>query len=191
MHNRNGSENGATGDRTGPDHGLVRMVNSGTEATMSAIRLARVLPVATKLLNLKVVTTVTLTPAGESRFWRTHVRPAKFAGFPADFAKHTLTCTYNDLASVAPRLSNTRKRLPVLSSSRWQQYELRSTAARVPARSARAVHEFGALLIIDEVMTGFRVALLAHRIITVWNRISPASVKSSRWNACRRIRWSS
>ncbi len=170
---------------------MVRMVNSGTEATMSAIRLAVVLPVATKLLNLKVVTTVTLLPAGESRFWRTHVRPAKFAGVPADFAKHTLTCTYNDLASYAPRLSNTRKRLPVLSSSRCRQYELRSTAARVPARSARAGDEFGALLIIDEVMTGFRVAWLAHRIITVWNRISPASVKSRRWNACRRIRWSS
>ncbi len=44
-----------------PTMDMVRMVNSGTEATMSAIRLAVVLPVATKSLNLKVVTTVTLT----------------------------------------------------------------------------------------------------------------------------------
>lgn len=44
-----------------PTMDMVRMVNSGTEATMSAIRLARGLPIATKLLNLKVVTTVTLT----------------------------------------------------------------------------------------------------------------------------------
>lgn len=44
-----------------PTMDMVRMVNSGTEATMSAIRLARGFTVATKLLNLKVVTTVTLT----------------------------------------------------------------------------------------------------------------------------------
>lgn len=44
-----------------PTMDMVRMVNSGTEATMSAIRLARGFAVATKLLNLKVVTTVTLT----------------------------------------------------------------------------------------------------------------------------------
>lgn len=44
-----------------PTMDMVRMVNSGTEATMSAIRPPVVLPVATKLLNLKVVTTVTLT----------------------------------------------------------------------------------------------------------------------------------
>ncbi len=36
---------------------MVRMVNSGTEATMSAIAWPVVLPVATKSLNLKVVTT--------------------------------------------------------------------------------------------------------------------------------------
>ena len=48
--------------RTVPFMEMVRMVNSGTEATMSAIRLVAATRAETKLLSLKAATTGTLTP---------------------------------------------------------------------------------------------------------------------------------
>lgn len=104
-----------------PTMDMVRMVNSGTEATMSAIRLARGFTGRDKIIKFEGCyhghADCLLVKAGSGAL--TLGQPNS-PGVPADFAKHTLTCTYNDLASYAPRLSNTRKRLPVLSLSRWQ-----------------------------------------------------------------------
>ncbi len=74
---------------------------------------------------------------------------------PWHFAKHTLTCTYNDLASSKRRENAFRI---ILARTRSGQYELRPAAAGISAVSAALCDEFGALLIIDEVMTGFRVS---------------------------------
>lgn len=61
-------------------------------------------------------------------------------GVPADFAKHTLTCTYNDLASVRAAFEQYPQEIAcIIVEPVARQYELRSTAARVPARSACAV----------------------------------------------------
>ncbi len=94
-------------------------------------------------------------------------------GVPADFAKHTLTCTYNDLASVRAAFEQSSAGdPPASSSSRWPE-----TMNCIPPQpeflpGLRALcDEFGALLIIDEVMTGFRVALAALRLTTAWSRI--------------------
>lgn len=96
-------------------------MNSGTEATMSAIRLARGFTGRDKIIKFEGCyhghADCLLVKAGSGAL--TLGQPNS-PGVPADFAKYTLTCTYNDLALYAPHLSNTRKRLPVLSSSRWQ-----------------------------------------------------------------------
>ncbi len=104
-----------------PTMDMVRMVNSGTEATMSAIRLAR-LNGRDKIIKFEGCyhghADCLLVKAGSGAL--TLGQPNS-PGVPADFAKHTLTCTYNDLGFCnVLRLSNTRKRLPVLSLSRWQ-----------------------------------------------------------------------
>ncbi|STE88401.1 glutamate-1-semialdehyde 2,1-aminomutase [Escherichia coli] len=106
-----------------PTMDMVRMVNSGTEATMSRHSAwPVVLPVATKSLNLKVCyhghADCLLVKAGSGAL--TLGQPNS-PGVPADFAKHTLTCTYNDLASVRAAFEPIPARdCPVLSLSRWQ-----------------------------------------------------------------------
>ncbi|ATA22923.1 glutamate-1-semialdehyde-2,1-aminomutase [Brenneria goodwinii] len=144
-----------------PTMDMVRMVNSGTEATMSAIRLARGFTGRDKIIKFEGCyhghADCLLVKAGSGAL--TLGQPNS-PGVPADFARHTLTCTYNDLASVR---------------SAFEQYpeEIATVIVEPVAGNMNCVpplpeflpglralcDEFGALLIIDEVMTGFRVAL--------------------------------
>ena len=102
-----------------PTMDMVRMVNSGTEATMSAIRLARGYTNRDKIIKFEGCyhghADCLLVKAGSGAL--TLGQPNS-PGVPADFAKHTLTCTYNDLIRCAPPSSSTRPRSPVSSSSR-------------------------------------------------------------------------
>ncbi|MEH2922616.1 glutamate-1-semialdehyde 2,1-aminomutase [Samsonia erythrinae] len=144
-----------------PSMDMVRMVNSGTEATMSAIRLARGYTGRDKIIKFEGCyhghADCLLVKAGSGAL--TLGQPNS-PGVPADFARHTLTCVYNDLSSVR---------------AAFKQYpdEIAAIIVEPVAGNMNCVpplpdflpglrslcDEFGALFIIDEVMTGFRVAL--------------------------------
>ena len=127
-----------------PTMDMVRMVNSGTEATMSAIRLARGFTGRDKIIKF------------EGCY---HGQPNS-PGVPADFAKHTLTCTYNDLSSVRAAFEQYPQDIAciIVEPVAGNMNCIPPLPEFLPGLRALC-DEFGALLIIDEVMTGFRVAL--------------------------------
>lgn len=144
-----------------PSMEQVRMVNSGTEATMSAIRLARGYTGRDKIVKFEGCyhghADSLLVKAGSGAL--TLGQPNS-PGVPADFAKHTLTCVFNDLASVRDTFQQYGSEIaciivePVAGNM--------NCIPPIPGflEGLRAIcDEFGALLILDEVMTGFRVSL--------------------------------
>ncbi|KDM90422.1 glutamate-1-semialdehyde 2,1-aminomutase [Photobacterium galatheae] len=143
-----------------PSMEMVRMVSSGTEATMSAIRLARGFTGRDKIIKFEGCyhghADCLLVKAGSGAL--TLGQPSS-PGVPADFAKHTLTCTFNDLDSVRAAFAENPDQIaciivePVAGNM--------NCIPPVPGflQGLRDIcDEFSALLILDEVMTGFRVA---------------------------------
>ncbi|MEI7187972.1 glutamate-1-semialdehyde 2,1-aminomutase [Dickeya dianthicola] len=144
-----------------PGMEMVRMVNSGTEATMSAIRLARGFTGRDKIIKFEGCyhghADCLLVKAGSGAL--TLGQPNS-PGVPADFARHTLTCTYNDLASVRAAFEQYPQDIAaiIVEPVAGNMNCIPPLPAFLPGLRALC-DEFGALLIIDEVMTGFRVAL--------------------------------
>lgn len=139
---------------------MVRMVNSGTEAVMSALRLARGATGRSKLIKFAGCyhghCDAMLVKAGSGAL--TGGAPDS-AGVPAELAGDTLTAEYNDLASV--------RRLLDANPGQVAAIIVEPVAANmgvVPPQPGflqglRALcDETGALLIFDEVITGFRLA---------------------------------
>ena len=137
----------------------VRMCNSGTEATMSAIRLARGFTGRDKLIKFEGCYhghgDALLVKAGSGAL--TFGVPTS-PGVPADYARHTLTATYNDLGSVAELFKANRDAVacvivePIAGN---MNCVLPSNGFLKGLREL--CMQYGALLIFDEVMTGFRV----------------------------------
>jgi len=144
-----------------PSMDMVRMVNSGTEATMSAIRLERGFTHRDKIIKFEGCyhghADCLLVKAGSGAL--TLGQPNS-PGVPADFAKHTLTCTYNDLASVREAFEQYPEDIAciIVEPVAGNMNCIPPQPDFLPGLRALC-DEFGALLIIDEVMTGFRVAL--------------------------------
>jgi glutamate-1-semialdehyde 2,1-aminomutase len=138
----------------------VRMVNSGTEATMSCIRLARGFTDRKMIVKFEGCyhghVDSLLVKAGSGAL--THGNPDS-AGVPPEFAELTITIPFND---------------PEIVAETFQKYGDQIAAVIVEAVPANAglflpksgyyenlrseCDRYGALLIFDEVMTGFRVA---------------------------------
>ncbi len=144
-----------------PSMDMVRMVNSGTEATMSAIRLARGFTHRDKIIKFEGCyhghADCLLVKAGSGAL--TLGQPNS-PGVPADFAKHTLTCTYNDLDSVRAVFEQYPEDVAciIVEPVAGNMNCVPPLPEFLPGLRVLC-DEFGALLIIDEVMTGFRVAL--------------------------------
>lgn len=143
-----------------PNIEQVRMVSSGTEATMSAIRLARGFTGRDKILKFEGCyhghADSLLVKAGSGL--ATQGEPTS-PGVPADFAKHTLTATYNNLESVAALVAEHSDKLACIIVE-----PIAGNMGCVPptteflAGLRHICDRTGIVLIIDEVMTGFRVA---------------------------------
>lgn len=138
----------------------VRMVNSGTEATMSAIRLARGFTGRSKIIKFEGCyhghVDSLLVKAGSGAL--THGHPDS-AGVPAELANLTITLPFNDLAAVKQAFEANPGEIATL------------ILEPVPANAGLYLPEpgflqglrelctqHGAVLIFDEVMTGFRLA---------------------------------
>ncbi|WP_133545069.1 glutamate-1-semialdehyde 2,1-aminomutase [Mesocricetibacter intestinalis] len=144
-----------------PSIEMVRMVSSGTEATMSAIRLARGYTKRDKIIKFEGCyhghADTLLVKAGSGAL--TLGQPDS-PGVPADFAKHTLTCSYNNLDSVARTFEQYPQDIACIIVE-----PVAGNMNCIPPQPGflqglrRLCDQYGALLIIDEVMTGFRVAL--------------------------------
>jgi glutamate-1-semialdehyde 2,1-aminomutase len=144
-----------------PSMEQLRMVNSGTEATMSAIRLARGYTGRDKIIKFEGCyhghADSLLVKAGSGAL--TLGQPSS-PGVPADFAKYTLTARFNDLQSVKALFAANKGEIACIIVE-----PVAGNMNCIPP--IEGFHEGlreicdqeGALLIFDEVMTGFRVAL--------------------------------
>ena len=139
----------------------VRMVNSGTEATMSAIRLARGFTKRNKIIKFAGCyhghADSLLVRAGSGAL--TLGVPSS-AGVPESIVQHTLVAEYNRLATVEALFAQYQNDIAaiIVEPVAGNMNCMPPTAEFLPGLRALCDH-YGSLLIIDEVMTGFRVAL--------------------------------
>ncbi|WP_217519607.1 glutamate-1-semialdehyde 2,1-aminomutase [Vibrio metschnikovii] len=144
-----------------PSMEQLRMVSSGTEATMSAIRLARGYTGRDKILKFEGCyhghADSLLVKAGSGAL--TLGQPSS-PGVPADFAKHTLTARFNDLQSVRELFAAHLGEIAcIIVEPVAGNMNCIPPVAGFHEGLREICDQEGALLIFDEVMTGFRVAL--------------------------------
>ncbi|SDB89621.1 glutamate-1-semialdehyde 2,1-aminomutase [Acinetobacter boissieri] len=144
-----------------PSIEMVRMTNSGTEATMSAIRLARGYTGRDKILKFEGCyhghSDSLLVKAGSGLL--TLGEPTS-KGVPTDFAKHTLTVPYNDIAALDACFEKYGHEIAgVIVEPVAGNMNLVKPIKGFLERIREVCDQYGSVFIIDEVMTGFRVAL--------------------------------
>ena len=139
----------------------LRLVSSGTEATLTAIRLARGFTGRDKIIKFEGCyhghSDSLLVKAGSGLL--TFGNPSS-AGVPADFTKHTLVLEYNNIVQLEEAFAQSGNDIAcvILEPFVGNMNLVRPTEAFVKALR-ELTEKHGAVLIYDEVMTGFRVAL--------------------------------
>jgi glutamate-1-semialdehyde 2,1-aminomutase len=149
-----------------PSIELVRFVNSGTEATMSAVRLARAATGRTKILKFlgcyhgHVDSLLVAAGSGASTFGT-----PDSAGVPKEIAAQTLLAPYNDLDAVRRTMGEHGSDVAAILVE-----PVAGNMGFVPPAEGfldglrEVCDQSGGLLIFDEVMTGFRVAWGGHQV---------------------------
>ena len=139
----------------------IRMVNSGTEATMSAVRLARGYTGRNKIIKFDgcyhghVDSLLIKAGSGVSTFGL-----PDSPGVPDDLAKHTLSSPYNDIDAFVVAFNSVKDDLaaviiePIAGNMGFVPGELKFLKTLRDLTSKN-----NSLLIFDEVMSGFRVSL--------------------------------
>ena len=140
----------------------IRFVSSGTEATMSAIRVARGYAKKDGLIKFEGCyhghSDALLIKAGSGA---TTYGNASSGGVPQDVVKNTFLAIYNDIESVKAIFENNKDKIGVVIIE-----PIAGNMGLVPAdkKFLRELRElcdkFGAVLILDEVMSGFRASRL-------------------------------
>lgn len=138
----------------------VRMVNSGTEATMSAIRLARGYTGRDKVVKFEGCyhghVDHLLVAAGSGAL--THGEPDS-AGVPKDFANHTITVPYNKPEALQAVFDEIGEEIAAVIVEPYPGNAGFIIPEKGYLQFLRDITEkFGSVLIFDEVMTGFRLA---------------------------------
>jgi glutamate-1-semialdehyde 2,1-aminomutase len=144
-----------------PSLELVRMVSSGTEATMSAIRLARGYTGRDKILKFEGCyhghSDSLLVKAGSGAL--TLGVPSS-AGVPASLAEHTLTTGFNDSEQVAQIFAEYGEQIAgVIVEPVAGNMNCVPPAPGFLETLRKQCTRYGSVLIFDEVMTGFRVGI--------------------------------
>lgn len=144
-----------------PSMEQLRLVSSGTEATMSAIRLARGFTGRSKIVKFEGCyhghADALLVKAGSGLL--TFGTPSS-AGVPAEVAAHTLTLEYNNIAAVEQLFAEIGNEIAcvIVEPVAGNMNLIAPAPGFLEALRAQCT-QHGAVLIFDEVMTGFRVAL--------------------------------
>jgi glutamate-1-semialdehyde 2,1-aminomutase len=144
-----------------PGMDMVRLVSSGTEAAMSALRLARGATGRKRIMKFEGCyhghADALLVKAGSGL--ATFGHPTS-AGVPAEVAQHTMVLPYNDIAALEQAFTEYGQELacvmiePIAGNMNF----VRAQVAFM-RRLRELCDAHGTLLVFDEVMTGFRVAL--------------------------------
>ena len=142
-----------------PSMEMVRLVSSGTEATMSAIRLARGYTGRDVLIKFEGCyhghSDSLLVKAGSGLL--TFGNPSS-SGVPADLAQHTMVLAYNDPQQLADAFAKHPDRIAaVIVEPVVGNMNLIAPTAEFLKAMRELCTQYGAVLIFDEVMTGFRV----------------------------------
>ena len=144
-----------------PSMDMVRLVSSGTEAGMSALRLARGYTGRNKIIKFNgcyhghADSLLVKAGSGLATFGA-----SSSAGVPADVAKDTIVLEYNDVAQLEEAFAKIGHEVacvimePIAGNMNFVRASVEFTR-----RIRELTQEHGALMVYDEVMTGFRVAL--------------------------------
>jgi glutamate-1-semialdehyde 2,1-aminomutase len=144
-----------------PSIELVRMVNSGTEATMSTVRLARGYTGRDKIIKFEGCyhghVDSLLVKAGSGALT---LGVPNSPGIPASLAEHTITLTYNDSEGVRKAFAELGDEVAaVIVEPVAGNMNCIPPAPGFLETLREVCDEHGSVLIFDEVMTGFRVSL--------------------------------
>jgi glutamate-1-semialdehyde 2,1-aminomutase len=144
-----------------PSVEMVRLVSSGTEAAMSAIRLARGATGRSRIIKFEGCyhghADALLVKAGSGL--ATFGHPTS-AGVPPEVVQHTLVLEYNNVQQLEEAFAQYGAELAcVIIEPIAGNMNLVRASAPFMQRARELCTQHGALLVFDEVMTGFRVAL--------------------------------